>query len=122
MEYLTCNNYTGSNTPNRSLDVKSFFVNVSDQKTSYGKFEFANDDMPFNGNSLVKFDMDVLTVSIRGGMHYRENVVGKWTAGLSSTLMIKSNKSIEELKPSPVYRVYTVIVSFTEHFHLNYSL
>lgn len=122
MEYLTCNNYTGSNTPNRSLDLRSFFVNVSDQKTSYGKFEFANDEMPFNGNSLMKFDMDVLIVSIRGGMDYRENVVGKWTAGLSSTLMIKSNTSIEQLKSSPIYRVYTVIVRFIEHFHSNHSL
>lgn len=46
-------------------------------------------------------------------MDYSEKVVGNWEAGLSSPLMIQSNKSIEELKANPIYRVYTVIVSVT---------
>lgn len=115
MEYLTCNNYTGSNTPERLLDLKSFFVNIS-QPTSYGTFSFANDTKPFNGYSLMKFDMDVMTVSVRHGVVYSENVIGNWTAGLTSPLMIKSNKSIEELKAQRIYRVYTVVVSVDEDF------
>lgn len=110
MEYITCNNYTGSNTPKRSLDLKSFFVNNS-VLSSYGTFSFPNDNIPFNGNSLMKFDMDILTVSIRGGMDYNEQVVGNWTAGFTSPLIVTSNKSIEELKTERIYRVYTVIVS-----------
>lgn len=110
MEYITCKTYTGTNTPKRSLDLKSFFVNVS-EPTSYGKFSFSNDGSPFNGNSLMNFDMDVLAVSIRGGMDYNEHLVGNWSAGFTSPLMIKSNKSIEQLKSNPIYRVYTVIVS-----------
>lgn len=109
MEYITCKTYTGSNTPKRSLDLKSFFINIS-EPTLYGSFSFASDNMPFNGYSLMKFDMDILAVSIRGGMDYSEKVVGNWTAGLSSKLMIKSNDSIEELKAKQIYRVYTVIV------------
>lgn len=110
MEYITCKTYTGSNTPKRSLDLKSFFVNIS-EPTSYGSFSFASENMPFNGYSLMKFDMDILAVSIRGGMDYNEKVVGNWAAGLNSPLVINSNNSIEELKAERIYRVYTVIVS-----------
>lgn len=115
MEYLTCDNYTGSNTPIRSLNLRSFFVNISEPAT-YGKFSFGNANVPFNGNSALTFDMDILSVSIRNGIEYNENSIGTWAAGFTSPLVIKSNKSVEDLKAKRIYRVYTVVVSMDSMF------
>lgn len=110
MDYLTCNEYTGTNTPKRSLDLKSFFVNIS-EPASYGTFSFANDNVPFNGNSTMQFDMDVLSVSIRGGLNYREEIIGNWSAGFATPLVITSNQTAKKLKAETIYRVVTVVVS-----------
>lgn len=110
MDFLTCNNYTGTNTPERSLDLKSFFVNIS-EPASYGTFSFSNNNVPFNGNSTMQFDMDVLSVSMRSGLNYREEIIGNWSAGFATTLVITSNQTAKELKAKTIYRVVTVVVS-----------
>lgn len=109
MDYLTCENYTGSNTPDRSLNLKSFFTNIS-EPTNYGKFAFGSGNVPFNGISSLAFKMDILSVSIRNGIEYNENTIGTWSAGFTSPLRIKSNKIVEELKAKRIYRVSTVVV------------
>lgn len=109
MNYLTCDNYTGSNTPNRSLDLRSHFVDVTEQAT-YGKFVFSNGKLPFNGYSMMKFDMDVVSVSIRNGIEYKEENLGNWTAGFTSPLQLKSNTSLEHLKTTTIYRISSVVV------------
>ncbi|XP_031634040.1 ionotropic receptor 25a-like [Contarinia nasturtii] len=102
MEYITCNSYSGSNTPQRSLlDLKSSFINNS-EPASYGSFSFADDNTAFNGNSTIKFDMDILSVTIQDGVA-REKIVGNWTSGFGMPLVIKSNEHLE--KPKRIYRV-----------------
>lgn len=109
MPYLTCDNYTGSNTPGRSLDLKSFFVDVPEPPT-YGSFLFTNG--LFNGYSTMQFDMDVLSVSVQNGIDYKERILGNWTAGFTTPLHIESNTSLAMHKPRRIYRVATVLVSF----------
>lgn len=60
--------------------------------------------------------MDILSVSIRNGIEYNENSIGTWAAGFTSPLVIKSNKSVEDLKAKRIYRVYTVVVSMDSMF------
>lgn len=110
MKYITCEDYTGSNTPERTIDIRSFFIKITEPAT-YGKFTLANDNMPFNGYSTLNFDMEILSVSIRSGIEYNENYLGSWTAGFASPLRIKSNESMGELKVKKIYRIYTVVVS-----------
>lgn len=114
MEYLTPENYTGSNTPERSIDLRSFFVKTS-VAASYGKFALANDNVPFNGNSTMKFDMDILSVSIQSSMKYNEKPIGSWTAGFKSPLRIESIDSLKHLKVTKTYRVAVVEVSINSN-------
>lgn len=106
MNYLTCDNYTGSNTPERSIDLRSYFMDIS-EPTTYGQFSFANDNGTFNGYSAIAFDMDILSVTLNVKNEYHERHIGKWTAGLTTHLQLESNRSIKPLK---IYRVYTVLV------------
>lgn len=105
--YITCDNYTGKNTPNRSIDLRSHFVNIS-EPASYGKFLLAHGKSTFNGYSAMSFDMDVLFVKPR--LIYQEKYLGNWFAGRTTQLQIESHKRENGLKPTKIYRVYTVLV------------
>lgn len=111
MDYLTCSTYTGSNTPKRTLDLKSSFINNT-ERASYGSFSFADNDKPFNGFSTVKFNMDILSVTIDGGKQ-TEKLVGNWASGFNSSLVIKPGEHLP--KPQKIYRVCTVLVSFAKN-------
>lgn len=117
MEYLTCDNYNGSNTPQRSIDLKSFFVNVSEPAT-LGEFSLAKDNTPFNGFSTMKFDMEIMSLLVRGGNVYQRNVIGNWTAGFSSPVHISSYQSFEVHRPEKIYRVFVILVRKSFFFSL----
>lgn len=51
-QYLACEDYDGTNTPEHSNDLRSFFTGVK-EPTTYGSFSLASDDMPFNGRHFV---------------------------------------------------------------------
>lgn len=108
LEYITCDYYTGSNTPQRLLDLKSFFINVTEPAT-FGSF-FMKRKAEFNGVSRMKFTMDILGVTARSGK-CNKKILGNWTADFSSPFyMDKSLNDVGELSFTKVYRVSTVVV------------
>lgn len=117
MDYVACDNYTGSNTPHRSLDLRSFFVNVPEPAT-YGQFIFANDNVPFNGYSRLAFDMDIYAVSLNSENANVEQYLGSWTADFHTPLKLESNIGLDNFKPQTIHRVFTVVVLFTLFFFL----
>lgn len=110
MQYLTCDEYDGTNTPDRTIDLKKFFVDVMEPAT-YGNFSFASGSTPFNGHSMMKFDMEISAVSVQGGSSVSTKNLGNWTAGLSSLLAIRNEPDMKNFTAAVVYRVYTVVVS-----------
>lgn len=110
MSYLTCDDYDGKNTPERAIDLKSYFIGIT-EPTTYGNFSLAKPpSTAFNGFSYMKFDMDISSVSILGGASVNTKNLGSWTAGLSSPLSIVATEDIKNLTADVVYRVYTVVV------------
>lgn len=118
MQYLTCDAYDGTNTPERSIDLKSYFMSVNEPAT-YGNFSFPSGNVPFNGHSFMKFDMDMSVVSVQGGASVSTKVLGNWTAGLSSPIVVKSAEDMKNFTAAVVYRVYTVVVSFITKTFMN---
>lgn len=112
MKYLTCDEYDGTNTPDRIIDLKSYFVGVT-ENTTYGSFSLSSrPNTPFNGYSFMKFDMDISAVAIAGGAPVNTKSLGTWTAGFNSPLSILGTEDIKNLSAAVVYRVYTVVVSY----------
>lgn len=110
LKYITCDEFDGTNTPERTIDLKSSFVEVNEPAT-YGNFTFATGNTPFNGHSMMKFDMEISAVSVQGGSSVSTKNLGNWTAGLNSSLVIKSEPDMKNFTAAVVYRVYTVVVS-----------
>ncbi|XP_055686801.1 ionotropic receptor 25a [Lutzomyia longipalpis] len=109
IKYLNCDNYDGTNTPEHTIDLKSYFIGVS-EPTTYGTFEFnTRPALPFNGYSFMKFDMDINAVSIRGGASVNTKTLGSWTSGLDATISIKNQEDMRNLTADVVYRIYTVV-------------
>lgn len=113
MKYLTCDEYDGTNTPDHTIDLKSYFVETTEAPT-YSSFHFeAKGKLPFNGHSYMKFDTDISSVTIRGGASVNTKNLGSWTAGLESPLNILNEDDMKNLTAALVYRIYTVVVSFS---------
>lgn len=113
MQYLSCDDYDGTNTPDRNIDLKSYFVNIK-EPTTYGNFSFpprTNTNNQFNGHSFMKFDMEISAVSVRGGASVNTKTLGTWTSGLTSPINIVNAEDTKNLTADVVYRVYTVVVS-----------
>lgn len=112
MQYLSCDDYDGTNTPERTIDLKQYFTNIK-EPTTYGNFSFpprTTSNSQFNGHSYMKFDMEISAVSIRGGASVNTKSLGTWTSGLTSPININSAEDMKNLTADVVYRVYTVVV------------
>lgn len=108
MDYITCDEYDNNNTPERKIDLKSYFNAVS-EPTSFGNFSLAaSDDEQFNGFSYMKFQMDITSVSILNGQSGNAKQLGMWTAGLNNPIQVNAVEEISKLTADVVYRVYTV--------------
>lgn len=120
-KYITCNDYDGTNTPDRVVDLKSFFVGVT-EPTSYGDFSLVTKaNSQFNGYSFMKFDMDISAVSVRSGASVNTKNLGTWTTGLQQPLNIRETEEIKNLTAAVVYRVYTVVVRLLSHYVLIFT-
>ncbi|XP_075152081.1 ionotropic receptor 25a [Haematobia irritans] len=109
MEYLGCDDFQGGNTPERNIDLKQAFIQVT-EPTSYGDFELVTQPgKPFNGYSYSKFEMDINVVQIRGGNSVNSKSIGSWTAGLDSPLVVKDEEAMKNLTADTVYRIFTVV-------------
>uniref|UniRef100_A0A182M9H0 Ionotropic receptor 25a n=1 Tax=Anopheles culicifacies TaxID=139723 RepID=A0A182M9H0_9DIPT len=109
MKYITCEDYDGTNTPNHTIDLKTAFVEVT-EPTTFGPFEIPKGaKIPFNGNTYMKFDMDINAVSIRSGASVNTRNLGTWEASLSAPINVANEAEIKNLTADVVYRVYTVV-------------
>lgn len=119
MQYLTCDDFDGTNTPERNLDLRTAFVNVNESPT-YGNFTFPSSNNPFNGHSWMKFIMEMSAVSVQGGASVGTKPLGNWTADISAPIIVNSVEEMTNLSAAVVYRVFTVVVSLPRHFdHLS---
>lgn len=109
MQYLLCDKFEGSNTPDNTIDLKSYFTQIS-EPTSYGSFEFASRGA-FNGHSYMKFDMDISRVTIENKASVNTKALGVWKAGLDATITVTDTAEIKNLTAAVVYRIYTVVVN-----------
>lgn len=110
MQYLTCDEYNGNNTPEREIDLQTSFMEVSEQAT-FGSFSLPIDNIPFNGNSFIEFDMNLSKLQMKDGNILSSESFGKWSSGFNNNLLIGSSDQMLKLKAAVVYRVYTVVVS-----------
>uniref|UniRef100_A0A1I8NTP0 Ionotropic glutamate receptor C-terminal domain-containing protein n=2 Tax=Stomoxys calcitrans TaxID=35570 RepID=A0A1I8NTP0_STOCA len=109
MEYLRCDDFQGANTPERNINLKQAFLQVS-EPTSYGDFELASHQgKPFNGYSFMNFEMDIRVVQIRSGNSDNSKPIGTWKASLNSPLVISDKKSMENVTAAIVYRISTIV-------------
>lgn len=109
MRYITCDEYDGTNTPDHAIDLKSYFTQIS-EPASYGEFKFPTKPTePFNGHSLMRFDMEINSVAIRAGASVNTKTLGSWRAGLDSTITVTSITDMKNLTADVVYRIYTVV-------------
>ncbi|XP_053673131.1 ionotropic receptor 25a [Anopheles nili] len=109
MKYITCEDYDGTNTPNHTIDLKTAFIEVT-EPTTFGPFEIPKGaKIPFNGNSYMKFDMDINAVSIRSGASVNTRSLGTWEASLNAPISVANEADIKNLTADVVYRVYTVV-------------
>ncbi|XP_055372265.1 ionotropic receptor 25a [Condylostylus longicornis] len=109
MKYLTCDEYEGNNTPERNIDLITYFKNIK-EPTTYGEFYLeSTPGTPFNGHSYMKYEMDISVVSIRSGASVNTKSIGSWKAGLDAPLDVKDLEQMHNLTADTVYRVYTVV-------------
>ncbi|XP_035782747.1 ionotropic receptor 25a-like isoform X2 [Anopheles albimanus] len=110
MKYITCEDYDGTNTPNHTIDLKTAFIEVT-EPTTYGRFEIPKGKILFNGNSYMKFLMDINAVTIRSGASVNTRNLGTWEASLSAPINVANEIDLKNLTADVVYRVYTVVQS-----------
>lgn len=109
MQYMTCDEYNGKNTPVREIDLKSSFINVAEPVT-FGNFSFPITNRAFNGNSFIKFDMSLSKLKVKDGNINSSISLAKWSSGFNNNLLSVSDET-SKLRAAIVYRVRTVIVS-----------
>ncbi|KAJ0183146.1 hypothetical protein K1T71_001122 [Dendrolimus kikuchii] len=106
MKYITCDDYDGKNTPNRTLDLKAAFQEVKEIAT-YAPFLIPEDD-PMNGRSYMEFTTDVAAVTVKDGASIGSRSLGTWKAGLNSPLSLSDPDSMIEYSAKLIYRIVTV--------------
>lgn len=109
MQYLTCDEYNGKNTPERKIDLVNFFMNVAEPAT-FGNFSFPTMKRAFNGISSIKFSMTLSKLEVKDGKINSSVGLAKWTPGTNNSLLSVFNIT-SKLKAAVVYRVKTVVVS-----------
>lgn len=113
MQYMSCDDYDGTNTPDRAIDLKTHFVAVK-EPTTYGNFSFPlKSSGQFNGHTFMKFDMELSAVSVRGGASVNTRTLGSWSSGLTSPINVIGAEDMKNLTADVVYRVYTVVVRYS---------
>lgn len=125
MKYITCEDYDGTNTPNHTIDLKTAFIEVT-EPTTFGPFEMPKGKTPFNGNTYMKFLMDINAVTIRSGASVNTHNLGTWEASLNAPINVANEVDLKNLTADVVYRVYTVVVSadswhITRHCMFNWA-
>lgn len=114
MQYIGCDEYNSTNSPNRNIDLMSFLV--KDNLDTSSEYNLDNitfnilQNSSFNGNSFINFEVDIKAVTIQNGTTVDKKNLGIWSAGINSPLNITANAEIKSLTADIVYRVYTIEV------------
>ncbi|CAG4975056.1 unnamed protein product [Parnassius apollo] len=106
MQYITCEDYDGKNTPNRTLDLKTAFQEVKETPT-YAPFYIPEDDS-MNGRSYMEFSADLSAVTVKDGASIGSRSLGSWKAGLSNPLTLTDADNMSDYSAQLVYRIVTV--------------
>ncbi|CAB3227099.1 unnamed protein product [Arctia plantaginis] len=106
MKYITCDDYDGQNTPNRTLNLKTAFQEIKETPT-YAPFFFPQDD-PMNGRSYMEFSTELLAITVKDGASISSHSLGSWKAGLSSNLTLTDPNNMSNYSAELVYRIVTV--------------
>nr|AFC91757.2 putative ionotropic receptor IR25a [Cydia pomonella] len=106
MRYISCDDYDGKNTPNRTLDLKTAFHEIKETPT-YAPFFIPEDD-PMNGRSYMEFNTDLSAVTVKDGASIGSRNLGSWKAGLSNPLSLTDPQNMSDYSAQLVYRVVTV--------------
>ncbi|KPJ21482.1 hypothetical protein RR48_00381 [Papilio machaon] len=118
MKYITCDEYDGKNTPNRTLDLKTAFREVRcldyhnmkvKETPTYAPFYIPEDD-PMNGRSFMEFSTDLSAVTIKDGASIGSRNLGSWKAGLSNPLTLNDADNMSDYSAQLVYRIVTMEV------------
>lgn len=115
LQYITCEEFDGTNTPNRTIDLKTYLMAVT-EPTAYGDFAWPSTPDLFNGYSYMKFDMDVKVNYLVKGALSSTRALGTWPAGLNSSMNITDPKTMANLTADIIYRVYTILVRKANQF------
>ena len=100
IKYVKCKNYNGSTSPERSVNLRSHFVAVT-EPTTFGEFNLqSNPNLSFNGFSCLKFNMDISFVT-----YNTTEKLANWTAQLQSGLKIANVMKIQKLIPTKILKV-----------------
>lgn len=111
--YITCDLYDDSNAPVRSVDLRSAFVGVTEPTASSGAWHMAANSTSFNGNSYMKFYLEVRSVRIiNGDVNVSQSRYGTWLSGLNNPINVTDTKSMIGLSAAVIYRVATFVVGF----------
>ncbi|XP_050678788.1 ionotropic receptor 25a isoform X1 [Leptidea sinapis] len=106
MKYISCDDYDGQNSPNRTLDLKTAFEDIKETAT-YAPF-YIPEDGSMNGKSFMEFTTDLTAVTIKDGASIGSKSLGSWKAGLSNPLLLNDPENMTDYTAQLVYRIVTV--------------
>ncbi|PSN38557.1 Ionotropic receptor 25a [Blattella germanica] len=101
--YVTCNDYDEKSRPVPDVNLMKAFTEVT-EKPSYGPFVLKS-----NGQSMMKFNMDMTLVTINNKIPVKSVEVATWEADLVKGLDIKNGDKMVENSAVTVYRIVTVV-------------
>ncbi|XP_077296416.1 ionotropic receptor 25a isoform X2 [Arctopsyche grandis] len=106
MDYITCDEYDGKNSPNRTIELRTSFIQVEEPPT-YAPL-YLSDDVFMNGKSYMEFTLDISAVSIKDGSPVGSRPLGTWKSGLSTELQLVDQTAMKNYTAQVVYRIVTV--------------
>lgn len=114
--YISCDEFDASTAPERSLDLRTAFVAVT-EPTTYGRWHMAANSTQFNGNSYMKFHMEIRAIRLNGTVSASVSTAsfGTWLSGLNNAINVTEPKLMSTLSAAVIYRVATVVVRIENH-------
>lgn len=78
------------------------------ENLTYGEIKVSQ-----NGHSYMDFSMQITAVGIREGSSDKQTNLGSWRSGFDNNLTLLNPQTMSNYTADVVYRVVTVIVSFS---------
>ena len=104
VSYIQCNDYKGNNTPQRSFNLRSNFVRLTELSLLKNFHLVTEKTDAFNGFSSATFDMDISLL-----LNETSTILGSWTAQMNSPINITDKNKTKLLKQVQKFRVATIL-------------